>query len=86
MKNDYMYIKDRFEKAVIRTEQNYNNALTKIETLLKMPFGELGQPATSPQFFLVNITGNEKEAVASKVMTDLMKSFDFTSLKNMLGK
>jgi len=125
MKNTYMYNKDRFEKAMISTEQNYNNALTKIETLLKMPSGELGQPAivrqdpddylsylfttdndafgrvlikpnpgyfnsklarSTPQFFLVNITGNEKEAVASKVMTDLMKSFDFTALKNMLGK
>jgi hypothetical protein len=34
----------------------------------------------------VNVTGNEKEAVASEVMTGIMKSFDFTSLKNMLGK
>jgi hypothetical protein len=125
MKNYYMYNKDRFEKDVTRTEQNFNSALTKIETLLKMPSGELGQPAivkkdpndylsylfttnedkfgrvlikpnpgyfnsklaqSTPQFFLVNITGNEKEAVASKVMTDLMKSFDFIALKNMLEK
>jgi hypothetical protein len=34
----------------------------------------------------VNITGNEKETVASNVMTDMMKNFDFTTLKNMLGK
>ena len=41
---------------------------------------------SSPQFFLVNFTGNEKDPVASKVMTDLMKDFDFSALKNMLGK
>lgn len=125
MKNDYLYNKDRFEKAVIRTEQNYRNALTKIETLLKMTSGELGQPAivkqdpddnlsylfttdddafgrvlikpnpgyfngklsrSSPQFFLVNVTGNEKEAIGAKVMTEIVKNFDFTVLKNMLGK
>ena len=125
MKNTYLYNKDRFEKDVIRTEQNYKNALTKIETLLKTPSGELEQPAivkqdpndylsylfttdddafgkvlikpnpgyfngklsrSSPQFFLLNVTGNEKEIIAAKVMTDVMKNFDFTALKNMLGK
>jgi hypothetical protein len=34
----------------------------------------------------VNITGNEKEAISAKVMTDIIKNFDFTALKNMLGK
>jgi predicted lysophospholipase L1 biosynthesis ABC-type transport system permease subunit len=41
---------------------------------------------SSPQFFLVNITGNEKEVISAKVMTDIIKNFDFTALKNMLGK
>jgi hypothetical protein len=121
----YMYNKDRYEKDVIRTEQNYKNALTRIETLLQMPSGDLGQPAivrkdpndylsylfttdddafgrvlikpnpgyfngklprSSPQFILVNVTGNEKSAISAEVMTDLMKDFDFTALKNMLGK
>ena len=125
MKNSYLYNKDRFEKDGIRMEQNYNNALTKIETLLKTLSGELDQPAivkqdpndylsylfttdddafgkvlikpnpgyfngklsrSSPQFFLLNVTGNEKEIIAAKVMTDVMKNFDFTALKNMLGK
>jgi len=125
MKNSYLYNKDRFEKDGIRMEQNYNNALTKIETLLKTLSGELDQPAivkqdpndylsylftthddthgrvlikpnpgyfnsklsrSSPQFFLVNITGNEKEAISAKVMTDIIKNFDFTALKNMLEK
>jgi hypothetical protein len=39
-----------------------------------------------PQFFVVNLTGDEKEAIASKVMTDIMKNFDFDALRNMLGK
>jgi hypothetical protein len=108
-----------------KTEQEYKNALAKIETLLKMPSGESDQPAivkqdpkdylsflfttgedpfakilirpnrgyfnsklprSAPQFFVVNITGDDKEPVAAKVMTDLMKDFDFTELKNMLGK
>jgi hypothetical protein len=106
-------------------EQDYKNALAKIETLLKMPAADLSQPAivrqdphdylsylfttdddafgkvlikpdpgyfnvklprSTPQFFVVNITGNEKEAIAAKAMTDIMKNFDFTALKNMLGK
>jgi hypothetical protein len=125
MKNDYLNNKDRFEKEVTRTEQNFNSALTKIENLLKMPSSELEQPAIirqdpddylsylftsdndpfgrvliksnpgyfnnklprySPQFFLVNVIGNEKDPVSAKVMTDLMKNFDFSALKNMLGK
>jgi hypothetical protein len=108
-----------------KTEQEFKKALTKIETLMKMPSGELSQPAivkqdsndylsylfttdedtfgkvlikpnpgyfnskltkSSPQFFLVNITGNEKDPVATKVMTDVMNNFDFQALKNMLGK
>ena len=106
-------------------QQDYKNALTKIESLLKMPSADLSQPAivrqdpkdylsylfttdddpfgrvlikpnpgyfnvklsrSSPQFLLVNLTGDEKEAVAAKAMTDLMNNFDFTALRNMLGK
>jgi hypothetical protein len=113
------------ESFKTRTEQEYKKALAKIETLMKMPSDESGQPAivkqdpadylsylftsdadafakvlikpnpgyfnsklprSSPQFFVVNITGNEKEPVAAKVLTDLMKNFDFPALKNMLGK
>jgi hypothetical protein len=104
---------------------SFKNALTKIETLLKMPAGESGQPAivkrdpndylsylfttdddsfgrvlikpnpgyfnnklsrSTPQFFLVNITGNEKDNIAAKVIADVMKDIDFSALKNMLGK
>jgi len=118
-------IENSNESHKLNTEKNYKNALAKLETLLKMPSDESGQPAivkqdpsdylsylfttdndpfgkvlikpnpgyfnskltrSSPQFFLVNITGNEKDPVASKVMTDLMKDFDFSALKNMLGK
>jgi len=118
-------IGDSRENLKARTEQDFKNALAKIETLMKMPSGESDQPAivkqdthdylsflfttnddafgkvlikpnpgyfnnklprSSPQFFVVNITGNEKEPVAAKVINDLMKNFDFPALKNMLGK
>jgi hypothetical protein len=108
-----------------KTEQDFKNALGKIETLMKMRPDESGQPAivkqdpndylsflftndsdafgkvlikpnpgyfnsklprSAPQFFVLNITGNEKEPVAAKVLTDLMKNFDFPALKDMLGK
>lgn len=111
--------------AAAGDQQNYKNALSKIENLMKMPGTDLSQPAivrqdphdylsyqfttdddpfgrvlikpnpgyfnlklsrSIPQFFLVNLTGNDKEAVAAKAMTDIMKSFDFTALRNMLGK
>ena len=112
-------------EAATGTQQNYQTALTKIETLLKMPAGDLNQPAivrqdpkdylsylfttdddpfgkvlikpnpgyfnvklsrSAPQFFVVNLTGNEKEVIAAKAMTDIMKDFDFAALRNMLGK
>jgi hypothetical protein len=108
-----------------KTEQDYKKALTKIETLMKMPARELSQPAivkqdpndylsflftsdddafgkvlikpnpgyfnsmlsrSAPQFFLVNITGSEKDAVASKVVADIMKDIDFQGIRNLLGK
>jgi hypothetical protein len=62
---------DAFGKVLIKPNPGYfNNKLSR----------------SSPQFFVVNLTGNEKEAIAAKAMTDIMKSFDFATLKNMLGK
>jgi hypothetical protein len=108
-----------------KTEQEFKNALAKIETLLKMPPDESDQPAivkqdthdylsflfttnddafgkvlikpnpgyfnsrlprSSPQFIVVNVTGNNNEPVAAKVMTDVIKDLDFTALRNLLGK
>jgi len=43
-------------------------------------------PKSSPQFIIVNVIGNDKEPVAAKVMTDVIKDLDFTALRNMLGK
>lgn len=43
-------------------------------------------PRSSPQFFWVNVSGNHKEPIAAKFMTDIMKAVDFAALKNMLGK
>jgi hypothetical protein len=112
-------------EAVIGAQQNYKNALIKIETLLKMPSADLSQPAivrqdpkdylsylfttdddafgkvlikpnhgyfnvklsrSFPQFMVVNLTGNDKDPIAAKAMTDIMKNFDFAALRNMLGK
>jgi hypothetical protein len=62
---------DAFAKVLIKPNPGYfNSKLSR----------------SSPQFFLVNLSGDEKEPVAAKVMTDLMKNFDFSALKNMLGK
>ena len=108
-----------------KTEQDFKKALAKIEAFLKMPSGELDQPAivkqdpndylsflfatnddpfskvlikpnpgyfnsklprSSPQFIVVNITGDDKEPVAAKVMTDVIKDLDFSALRIMLGK
>jgi hypothetical protein len=62
---------DAFGKVLIKPNPGYFNSKL---------------PRSSPQFFVVNITGNEKEPVAAKVINDLMKNFDFSALKNMLGK
>ena len=74
--NDYLsYLfttdDDAFGRVLIRPNPEYFNSKL---------------PRSSPQFFLVNVTGNVKSAIAAEVMTDIMKNFDFTALKNMLGK
>ena len=108
-----------------KTEQDYKKAITKIETLLKMPSEEADKPAivkqdpndylsflsttdadpfakvlikpnpgyfnsklpkSSPQFFVVSLTGDDKEPVAAKVMSEVVKGMDFVALKAMLGK
>jgi hypothetical protein len=113
------------ENLKAKTEQEFKSALSKIETLMKMPSGESDLPAivkqdthdylsflfttnddafakvlikpnpgyfniklsrSAPQFIVVNITGDDKEPVAAKVMTDVIKDLDFTALRNMLGK
>jgi hypothetical protein len=62
---------DPFAKVLIKPNPGYfNNKL----------------PRSSPQFIVVNVTGDEKEPVAAKVMTDVVKDLDFASLRNMLGK
>ena len=43
-------------------------------------------PRSSPQFFWVSVIHDDKNAIASKFMTDIMKAVDFTTLKSMLGK
>jgi len=43
-------------------------------------------PRSSPQFFWVSVRANQKDPIAAKFMTDIMKAVDFTTLKNMLGK
>jgi len=62
---------DAFGKVLIKPNPRYFNSKL---------------PRSTPQFFLVNITGDEKEPVSAKVMTDVIKDLDFTALRNMLGK
>jgi hypothetical protein len=108
-----------------KTEQDFNKALAKIESLMKTTSGESEQPAivkqdpndylsflfttnddpfskvlikpnpgyfnsklpkSSPQFIVVNITGDEKEPVAAKVMMEVIGVLDFNALRSMLDK
>jgi hypothetical protein len=74
--NDYLSFlfttnDDAFAKVLIKPNSGYFNS--KI-------------PRSSPQFFVVNLTGDEKEPVAAKVMSDVLKDLDFAALKGMLGK
>jgi len=43
-------------------------------------------PKSSPQFFMVYVTADDKDPVAAKFMGDVIKAVDFNMLKNMLGK
>ena len=74
--NDYLSFlftanDDPFSKVLIKPNSGYFNSKL---------------PRSFPQFIVVNITGDDKEPVAAKVMTAVMKDLDFTALRNMLGK
>jgi hypothetical protein len=74
--NDYLSFlfttnDDPFSKVLIKPNPGYFNSKL---------------PKSSPQFFVVNITGDDKEPVAAKVMTEVIKDMDFTALRNLLGK
>jgi hypothetical protein len=74
--NDYLSFlfttnDDPFSKVLIKPNPGYFNS-------------KLSRSA--PQFIVVNITGDDKEPVAAKVMTDVIKDMDFTALRNLLGK
>jgi hypothetical protein len=43
-------------------------------------------PKSSPQFFWVNVIWDHNEPIATKFITDIMKTVDFSLLKSMLGK
>jgi len=43
-------------------------------------------PKSSPQFFMIYVTADDKDPVAAKFMGDVVKAVDFNMLKNMLGK
>jgi len=73
--NDYLSFlfttnEDAFGKVLIKPSPGYFNSKL---------------PRSSPQFFVLNITGDDKEPVAAKVMNDVMKDLDFSALRNMLG-
>jgi hypothetical protein len=41
---------------------------------------------STPQFFTVNVSGNQNNKIAANAMADIMKAVDFSILKNLLGK
>ena len=45
LKNTYLFNKEKYEKGIIKSEQEFNNAFAGIEILLKMSASELEQPA-----------------------------------------
>ena len=49
LKNSYLSSKERFEKEIIKTKLDYENAFAVIETLLKMAPSDLEQPAIVKQ-------------------------------------
>jgi hypothetical protein len=74
--NDYLSFlfttnEDPFSKVLIKPNPGYFNSKL---------------PRSSPQFIVVNVTGNNNEPVAAKVMTDVIKDLDFTALRNMLDR
>jgi hypothetical protein len=74
--NDYLSFlfttnDDPFSKVLIKPNPGYFNSKL---------------PKSSPQFFVVNITGDDKEPVAAKVMTEVIGVLDFNALRSMLGK
>jgi hypothetical protein len=74
--NDYLSFlftngDDAFGKVLIKPNAGYFNS--KLQR-------------SSPQFFVVNLTGDDKEPVAAKVMSDVVNGMDFNALQNMLGK
>jgi hypothetical protein len=74
--NDYLSFlfttkDDPFSKVLIKPNPGYFNSKL---------------PRSSPQFFVVNLTGDDKEPVAAKVMNDVLEGLDFNALRSMLGK
>ena len=62
---------DSFGKILVKPNPGYfNNKL----------------PKSSPQFFWINLVYNHKEPIATQFREDIIKSVDFATLKNMLGK
>ena len=62
---------DPFGKVLIKPNPGYFN--NKI-------------PKSVPQLIWIYIIGNNKEPIAAKFMTDIIKAVDFNLLLNMLGK
>ena len=74
--NDYLSFlfttkDDSFSKVLIKPNPEYFNSKL---------------PRSSPQFFVVTLTGDDKEPVAAKVMTEVIGVMDFNALRSMLGK
>ena len=83
------------QQAIVKADPN--DPLSYLFTDDSDPFGKIlikpnpdyfnkKLPKSVPQFIWISMTGNHKEPIASKFMTDIMKAVDFTLLFNLLGK
>jgi len=83
------------QQAIVKADPN--DPLSYLFTDDSDPFGKIlikpnpdyfnkKLPKSVPQFIWISMTGNHKEPIASKFMTDIMKAFYFTLLFNLLGK
>ena len=83
------------QKAIVKRDPNdtYNYLFTDDndkfgEVLIKLNPSYFNKKLskTVPQFFLIYITWNHNEPIATKFREDIISAIDFATLKNMLGK
>lgn len=83
------------QPAIVKSDPQ--NSLNYLFTTDDDPFGKIlikpnpsyfnkKLPKSTPQFFMVSVTANDKDPIAAKFMTNIIEAVDFNLLKSMLGK